>query len=135
MILAFTTTPTLEAPVDDDPQTVELGALAATLLSSAFPLTCRDVEKEAVIIFRAAQRSFWKDDIVFSVELSDDWAVGDMPNRRHFEVLDLLDRAFLSPGLSDEQVNAMGNLVITVRPDIGNLKIHLIGRMHHQTKH
>ena len=125
MIYVYAFTPNLQAPNEGNPPTVELGDLATTVSSSAFLLTCRQVEQEAAAIFRAAQRSFWKDGTVFSLDLSDDWEDKDLRRGRHFEVLDLLDKTFLLPELSDEQVSAMETFVINVRSDIGNCNIHL----------
>lgn len=135
MIYAYTFTPTFKNPVDGNRQTVELGDLAATVPSSAFRLTCRRVEKEAAVVFRAAQRSFWNDNIDFYVNLNDDWEDDDARKERHFEVLDLLDDTTLIPKLSDEHIDGMQNLAITVKSEVGIFEIRLIERIHHNTKH
>jgi hypothetical protein len=135
MIYAYTFTPNFKSPVGVGPQTVELGDLAATVPSSAFLLTCRQVEQEAAVVFRAAQRSFCNDNVDFYVDLNDDWEDDDARKERHFEVLDLLDDTTLVPKLSDEHVNAMQNLAATVKSEIKTFEIRLIGRVHHNTKH
>ena len=50
MIYVYAVTPNLQAPNDGNPPTVELGDLATTVSSSAFLLTCRQVEQEAAAI-------------------------------------------------------------------------------------
>ena len=124
MIYAYAFTSNLQAPDDGNPPTVELGDLETTVPPSAFLLTCRQVEQEAATIFRDAQRSFWKN-VVLSINLSDGWEDVPKLKQRHFEVLDLLDRAFLLPDLSDEQVNVTETFVVHVRSDLGNFKLHL----------
>lgn len=135
MIYAYTFTPNFKGPVNGSPQTIELGDFAAVVPSSEFLLTCRHVEQEATVIFRAAQRSFWSGNTVFSVDLNDDWESDDARKERHFEVLDLLDDAFLFPGISDEQVNAMENLAITVKSEIRTFEVRFVGRIHNGTRH
>lgn len=98
-------------------------------------MTSRQVEQEAAAVFREAQRSFWTDGTTFFVDLSDDWEDEDARKERHFEVLDLLDETLLFPELSDEQVNAMEDLTITVKSEISAFEIHLIGRVHQNTEH
>lgn len=135
MIYAYTLTPNFKRPVDGNPQTVELRDIAATVPSTEFLLTCRHVEQEAAVIFRAAQHSFWNGNTDFSVDLNDDWEDNDARKERHFEVLDLLDEASLFPELSDEQVNAMEKLTITVKSEISTFDLHLTNRIYQSTKH
>ena len=127
MIYVYAFTSNLNAPTNGSPPTVELGALPIAAPSSGFLLTCRQVEDEATAFHRAAQRSFCKDN-VFSIDLSDDWERLSVPKERHFEVLDLLDERFFFSELSDAQIDAMENLVINVRSDIGNCQMHLESR-------
>jgi len=135
MIYEYAFTPTLEAPVNGNPLPIKLNALPTIVPSSAFLLTCHQAEQDAVVIFRAAQRSFWNDNTTFSINLNDDWESEDARKGRHFEVLDLLDEASLFPELSDDQVNAMRRLIISVKSDIGNFKIRLVERRHLNTKY
>lgn len=100
IIYAYAFTSNLQAPEDGNPPIVELGDLETTVPSSAFLLTCRQVEQEAAAIFRDAHRPLWKN-VVLSIDLSDGWEDVHEQKQRHFEVLDLLDKAFLLPDLSD----------------------------------
>jgi len=124
MIYTYAFTPNIQAPNDGNTLTVKLGDLAATVPSSALLLTSRQVEQEATAIYRAARRSFWQD-VLFSIDLSDDWEDEDAREDRHFEVLDLLDKYFLLLDVSDEQINAMQTFVVNVSSDIGKFKLHL----------
>ena len=135
MLYAYAFTPTLKAPVNDNPSLIKLDALPATVPSSAFLLTCRQAEQDAAVIFHAAQRSFWNNNTAFPVDLNDDWEGEDARKERHSEVLNLLEEASLFPELGDEYVNAIKNLAITVKTEIKTFKIRLIGRVQHNTKH
>jgi hypothetical protein len=128
MIYTYVFTPNFKAPVSDSPPIVHLGDLAATLPSSAFLFTCRKAAQEATADYLSAIFSFWQNDTVFSLDLSDDWEDERQRRGRHFEVLDQLDEAFLLPDLSDEQVNAMKTIVMNVKSDIGNCKLHIKSR-------
>jgi hypothetical protein len=135
IIYAYAFAPNVETPANEDPLLIELNELATIAPSNALLLTCRQIEQEAKGLYRNAYQTFWQEDPILTVDLSDDWEDGDLRKERHFEVLDLLDETFLFPELRDEQVDAIKDLVITVRSDIANFKLHLWERIHHSTKY
>lgn len=125
MIYTYVFTSNLEAQVNGNPPPIKLGTLLTIVPSNVFLQTCRQFEQEATAIYRAAYRSFFNDYTDFSVELSDDWEGEEARNGKYFADFDLLDKNSLFPELSDEETNAMRNLVITVRSDIGSFEAHL----------
>jgi hypothetical protein len=117
-------------PIDLD-TVADIVATDQTLLR-----TCQLIYQEAKSIFdrSLANQEVWENS-VFVINLSDDWESEHQRAETHYEVVDLLDEPQLCPELSDKQVDAIQNLLITVRSDLGEFEDHLNGRIRHLTRY
>jgi hypothetical protein len=116
---------------------IDLDTVADTVATDQTLLqTCQLIYQEAKSIFdrSLANQEVWENS-VFVINLSDDWESEHQRAETHFEVVDLLDEPQLCPELSDKQVDAIQNLLITVRSDLGEFEAHLNGRIRHLTRY